>query len=411
MINRFDGDGILLETNGGNVIRGSYLGTDVTGTIDMGNGSGVAISGGQSNMIGGTTAEEGNIISGNGYGIALWEGPNTNNTVSRNFIGTDVTGTQDLGNGWVGIFIAAGAESNSIGGTAADAGNVIAFNLSNGIAVASGTRTSISSNHMFANGGIGIDLGDDGVTPNDADDADVGANNLQNFPDFALAEIDLVGDLMVEYSVDSALANSTYPLRVEFFIADVDSEEGDTYDLVDAQSPKLANLGNAAVLGVAENDLVVSTATDDLGNTSEFSANITVTGVPVPLLCNGVEATIAGTDGDDILVGTEAADVIVARDGDDFIVALGGNDTVCGGPGNDVMSGGQGRDRLFGESGDDMLDGGADDDGLVGGDDNDMIAGRDGDDRINCGAGTDSADGGLGADQAAPNCEFTVNIP
>ena len=343
----------------------------------------------------------------------------SNNVVSGNYIGTDFTGTLDLGNSASGVGIGSGSQLNTVGGTTPGQGNIIAFNL-DGVFVDDGSSNAILSNSTFSNTGLGIDLAPGGVaglTPNDLDDADIGPNNLQNFPDLTLAEIDLVGDLIVEYSVDSAPSSSTYPLLVQFFIADMDGEEGqtfigsDVYDLVDAQNPKVANLGNAALLGVAENDLVVSTATDDLGNTSEFSANITVVGVPVPLLCNGREATIAGTDGDDILIGTEGGDVIVARDGDDVIVALGGNDIVCGGPGNDVISGGLGSDRLFGESGADMLDGGPGDDRLRGGDDNDMIAGRDGDDLMSCDAGTDSADGGPGVDATGPNCEFTVNVP
>ena len=70
----------------------------------------------------------------------------------------------------------------------------------------------------------------------------------------ATAAIDANGDLVIEYSVDSAVGNSAYPLHIEFFIADSDGEEGqtflgsDSYVAGSAQSAKVANLGNAATL-------------------------------------------------------------------------------------------------------------------------------------------------------------------
>lgn len=77
--------------------------------------------------------------------------------------------------------------------------------------------------------------------------------------------------------------------------------------------------------------------------------------VPVPVqasappACNGLPATVVGTDGADFLKGT---------DGDDVIVALGGNDVVRGGPGNDVVCGGRGHDHIRVTSGSDIVLGG-----------------------------------------------------
>src|SRR5207248_2679907 len=70
-VNRFSGAGILLRTNGHNVLAGNYLGTDPTGTVAWGNGvAGVLIDSSSDNTIGGTGAWERNVISGNlGHGI------------------------------------------------------------------------------------------------------------------------------------------------------------------------------------------------------------------------------------------------------------------------------------------------------------------------------------------------------
>ena len=62
------------------------------------------------------------------------------------------------------------------------AGNTIAYSDAVGVAVYSGTGRTIRGNSIFGNGGLGIDLLNDGVTPNDLGDPDIGPNNLQNFP-------------------------------------------------------------------------------------------------------------------------------------------------------------------------------------------------------------------------------------
>lgn len=65
----------------------------------------------------------------------------------------------------------------------------------------------------------------------------------------------------------------------------------------------------------------------------------------------GLEITVNGTDGDDVLTGTSGRDVIDGRGGNDTIDGLAGDDVLCGGPGMDTVSGGEG---------DDLVDGGAD---------------------------------------------------
>jgi hypothetical protein len=126
------GTGIGLGNGSGNTVQGNLIGTDVTGTLPLGNGLGVE-SGGSNDLIGGTTVAARNIISANGRGIDL--GGGSNHTVQGNFIGTDVTGTIALANPNVGLNLNGGVSNNLIGGVTATPGtppgNLISGNNGN----------------------------------------------------------------------------------------------------------------------------------------------------------------------------------------------------------------------------------------------------------------------------------------
>lgn len=124
-------------------------------------------------------------------------------------------------------------------------------------------------------------------------------------------------------------------------------------------------------------------------------------GGPGGAVCRGVPATIAGTDGPDILSGTAAGDVIAGLAGNDRITDGGGNDLLCGDAGNDTLSGGGGNDRLFGAAGRDILKGGGGRDRLDGGSGRDRLAG---------GGGRDRCKGGSGRDRQS-GCERASGVP
>jgi hypothetical protein len=275
--------GIDLVFNGHNTIVNCLIGTDRTGTIDLGNGTGIRIHTSSDNDIG--DINEGNLISGNVFGITIL-GPADQNHISYNLIGTTADGSAALGNNGNGITIGTnGTETNYVfnntisgngingitlnstaqltsnrigvdstanfilgnsdfgvsivsdsnfltantisgngstgvsmtgddnwishniigsneesiplgnggGGVLIQAGNhntildnTIAFNngfQAPGISVtADGAENYFSANNIYSNSGLGIDLGNDGVTPNDPGDGDDGENGLQNFP-------------------------------------------------------------------------------------------------------------------------------------------------------------------------------------------------------------------------------------
>ncbi|MGH7452484.1 MAG: LamG-like jellyroll fold domain-containing protein, partial [bacterium] len=176
VINRFSNSGIWLQTNGGNVIAGNYIGTNVTGTASLGNGfDGVTILDASGNTIGGTMPEARNVISGNkkrGVFIFISAGAATENQIKGNFIGTDVTGTVALGNSGYGVLIQ-DAPNNNIGGTIPGARNVISGNNFNGVGIlgsggsgATGNLiqgnfigTDVTGTVALGNGNNGIDIG------------------------------------------------------------------------------------------------------------------------------------------------------------------------------------------------------------------------------------------------------------
>ena len=128
-----------------NVVTGNYIGTDPAGVVDLGNLQAGLIIVGEANVIGGLTPAERNIISGNNQtGVRLALGASAN-IIQGNFIGTDVSGTLPLANGEgvsVGVNGASSASSNTIGGLAAGAGNLIAFNNTVGVSVPPGSTNN-----------------------------------------------------------------------------------------------------------------------------------------------------------------------------------------------------------------------------------------------------------------------------
>ena len=185
VINRFDGDGIhITAVSHGNLVEGNFIGTDLSGTIALGNsGRGVRIFS-SNNVVGKNT------IADNSEGVQI---STAGNVVHGNFIGTNRFGS-DLGNLNAGVVVAGAASDNFIGGflfNPSFVGNIIAYNGGAGITVdPASTGTSMLFNSIYRNGGLGIDLGNDGVTANDLGDPDMGANHLQNHPEITSVTFD-----------------------------------------------------------------------------------------------------------------------------------------------------------------------------------------------------------------------------
>jgi hypothetical protein len=283
-------------------ILGNLIGTNAAGSAALGNREGVLLQGGSGffQLLGGATAASRNVISGNTRGVVIGgAGPTNGTRVTGNFIGTDVSGTQALGN-VVGIELGVGVNGvrpPMVGGTGTGEGNLIAFNVT-GVATRS-ARGHVSSNQMFANTGLGITsrAGDNGLAAarlaNDAGDPDAVANNGQNFPEIS-AFSSASGNASLSYRVDSTTTNSVYPLRIEFFKAQGDEGRtflfADSYLGAEAQSIKsLSNRPLPSGVTLGADDVVVATATDANDNTSEFTYQplTMVIETPVPSACTG----------------------------------------------------------------------------------------------------------------------------
>ncbi len=275
---------ISLDLNGsgnGVTVQGNYIGTDVTGARAILNstiGSGIEISG-SNNLIGGLVPEAQNVISGNAVGIRF---RNTNvgsvqeNVVQGNLIGLNAAGTGPIPNTQGGIEFSDGS-NNVIGGTQSGAANKIAFNDKYGVVVFSRSfQNSIRGNSIFSNNGLGIDLGDQiGVTANDANDADTGGNKLQNFP--VLTSVTSAGNSTTIQGSLNSTPNTTFQIDFYSSLALDPSGHGEGALFFNTTSVTTNGNGDAtfnvtfpAPLGAGR--VITATATDEAGNTSEFSA-------------------------------------------------------------------------------------------------------------------------------------------
>jgi len=280
VINRFIGNGIVIASNG-NTIEGNFIGTNAAGTFALSNTlDGIFMATGSINTIGGTTPAMRNLISGNRNGIQM-NGAGTGNQVRGNFIGTNVSGTSSIGNSANGLLLA-GPSNTVVGAPGSASSNTIAFNGAAGVAVTAGIGNSILSNSIFGQGGLGIDLGPTGVTPNDPGDVDGGPNTLQNFPVLTSA-VSAGTSTTVQGTLNSTPGTI---FRLEFFSDQVPNAsgfgEGRTFIgsiNVTTDASGDASFNQTFPVTVFPGQVVTATATNPGNSTSEFSKALQIGGV------------------------------------------------------------------------------------------------------------------------------------
>jgi hypothetical protein len=278
-INRFEGHGIVITGPGGNSIRYDFIGTNPAGLLALGNGgSGVKIASANNEIFG-------NVLAGNGGAGLRLEAGADGNSVASNMIGVGFDGTTSLPNGESGIYI--------LGGSGNDIqDNVIAHNNTHGVQVSTGSRNTIRDNSIHSNALLGIELGGNGVTPNDPGDADTGANGLQNYPVLLLATASAT---QTGVSGTFSGAPST-TFHIDYYVSDScdPSGYGEGAEYIGTQNLTTSASGQA-VIEISSGQLpraapgryLTATATNPQGDTSEFSACRKIDSLPTLVLTGG----------------------------------------------------------------------------------------------------------------------------
>jgi len=361
-----NGAGIIMSGAGaaGNDVYGNFIGTDVTGTADLGNsGSGVNLNGASSNTIGGVLEGQGNLISGNdnanvqltnesdgntfqgnligpningggnlasGDGITLGFGSSGNtvgpgnvisdnieglvlsgsgtsgNVVKGNLIGTNVVGTAALPNTVNGILVSNSAGPNTIGGTSPGDGNVIAFNL--------------------GSFGLGDGVRIDGSTAPAAAGNAVRANSIHDNGGLEIANLNGGNFQLAPPTVDAAGSNAAGGSACANCWVDVFSDGASDAEFFEG-SVQADGSGQWALHTAIVGPNVTATNTDSSGNTSQlssarpFDAESDADGVPNPLDNCPIDANANQSDAD----GDGAGDDCDTDDDDDSL--LDGSDS------------------------------------------------------------------------------------
>lgn len=270
-------------------VRGNLIGTDVTGTLAIGN-TNEALQFNQGLLrnaqIGGSDPLERNVIAASGFAAILLFGsgstPFAGTRIEGNYLGTDVSGTRALGNGLnpgspsqpqptIAISGIVGCNLE-IGGADAGQSNLIAHGGAEGVRNDSCRGVVAADNQYRANRTLPFDNvqggGLGGATPNDPADPDEGGGNrLQNFPELTIDAQLPNGDVQLSYRVDTALANATYPLEVRFFRAG-----GGGGPVARVGQASYGTPGSMATITLSAPALpVTAVAIDAAGNQSEFA--------------------------------------------------------------------------------------------------------------------------------------------
>lgn len=319
--------GVYLSGSGNN-IKGNNIGLAADGSALGNDVYGIEISA-DAQTIGGTTPNEANYISANGtLGIMIYDFLSTQSNILGNYIGVNSSGNVEagFGNGINpggaaepgGILVKAGSEVK-IGGLNVGESNTIAGNQGSGIIVSENNgnptrNVSILGNSLFENTGLGIDLSTDtnfdnfadsnsGNTPNDATDADSGANDYLNYIEVQDFTENSPGNYTVFYDLDVPAGDYV----VQFFSNRVADSSGFGEAEFLAGSANVSHTGSGSEsfdfdLILIENDYLTSTVTQlvaptTYGKTSELSeaeviTNTTTTPAPSGNSSSGSASTV-----------------------------------------------------------------------------------------------------------------------
>jgi hypothetical protein len=301
------GDGITVAAGADDaVVQSNFLGTNLSGNAQVGNTRGIsAYAAGLT--LGGAGSGEGNVISGNQGGVGVWlEGPMA--VVAGNYVGTNSAGTAVVAN------TKAGMEILNSDGTIIGPGNVVSGNEGDGIDMKTSPNIQLFGNKvgtgadgvtpmgnefpgLHIHNTIGMTVG--GTGPGEANIIAFNRTGIRVENDGAPATGNTIRGNSIHHHTDFGINNVTGgnnelpPPMITGIgpvtgtacagcIVDVysdDDDEGETYH----GSTTASGAGNWSYNGAVVGPHVTATATDDAGNTSQFSAPFVVTdGTPTP---------------------------------------------------------------------------------------------------------------------------------
>lgn len=306
-------------TNGnaatGSYVQGNYIGLDATGTKALSpNSTGVSILHNPKNyLIGGPTASARNVISGNKYGVYIFDS-SFSNIIQGNYIGTDATGSVAVPNAAQGFISGATTSTSVPAGLTTISGNVISGNGADGIQI-SGTvlnagtyngntiqgnsiGTDATGAKSLPNGANGVSLAA-GATNNVIGGSNAGQGNLiaNNVANGVLIDPGSTGGpgvnnvtiantiasnggagvRVVSGTANRISANSIY--NNAMLGIDIASAGPNTNSHCNATNTGANMQQNYPVLTAGPGTAYISaTATDPNGNTSEFSKAVQATG-------------------------------------------------------------------------------------------------------------------------------------
>ncbi len=221
---------------------------------------------------------ESNTIGFNSLGgIRVSNAPNT--TFISNSIGVLPGTTTNVGNPNIGVLILS-SDNSQFSGT----GSAVAYSGMSGIVIQNSAGVAIRDTLTFSNAILGIDLGNNGVTPNDAGDGDAGANNSQNFPEFSLVATNgaVTGTAL---SINGQIPSGAGSYQLIFYVNSAcDASgfgEGNAF-LLDGGSPYSLSTTSgefSALLTGTYNvgEFITAIAISPTGDTSEFAECIEIT--------------------------------------------------------------------------------------------------------------------------------------
>lgn len=262
----------LMITNNltmGNLVRGNFFGTDISGSFPVPNLYGIIISTFASgNMI------DSNLISGNDGPGMIFTGEADSNIIIRNKIGTDVTALGNLGNVSCGLYLDRGSKNNLIGMEGCP--NIIAYNSNGGILL-NDERTrfnTISANSFFDNQGLGIDIFPFGIV-NDTAMTGTGPQEWMPAPVIQSATRDHnSGSSVIEGRVINR--NIAYS-HVEIYIAQPGPADcGQGRYIIGTATPDASGKWILITDSLTGGEVLTALAIDEKGNTSEFSQNLEI---------------------------------------------------------------------------------------------------------------------------------------